>query len=91
MAQAVKQLISGETRVVVQSAFHALEQAILIRNAWTLEDLLPLQDTVSDMLQPMLKSWLSANLPAMVERLVRAEIERTARTRAALDLARRQS
>ena len=31
------------------------------------------------MLRPMLKAWLDENLPAMVERLVRAEIERVAR------------
>jgi cell pole-organizing protein PopZ len=29
----------------------------------------------------MLKHWLDANLPAIVERLVRAEIERVARGR----------
>jgi cell pole-organizing protein PopZ len=31
------------------------------------------------MLRPMLKSWLDENLPRLVERLVRAEIERVAR------------
>ena len=35
----------------------------------------------SEMLRPMLKSWLDDNLPAMVERLVRAEIERVSRGR----------
>ena len=44
-------------------------------NARTLEDL------VQDMLRPMLKAWLDDNLPSMVERLVRAEIERVARGR----------
>ena len=29
--------------------------------------------------RPMLKTWLDDNLPSMVERLVRAEIERVAR------------
>ena len=32
-----------------------------------------------EMLRPMLKQWLDENLPAMVERLVRVEIERLAR------------
>lgn len=32
-----------------------------------------------EMLRPMLKAWLDENLPAMVERLVAAEIERIAR------------
>lgn len=38
-----------------------------------------LSDTVRDMLRPMLKQWLDDNLPVLVERLVRAEIERVAR------------
>jgi cell pole-organizing protein PopZ len=33
------------------------------------------------MLRPMLKSWLDDNLPHMVERLVRSEIERVTRGR----------
>ena len=32
-----------------------------------------------EMLRPMLKSWLDDNLPSLVERLVRAEIQRVAR------------
>ncbi len=35
-----------------------------------------LEDVVRDELRPMLKNWLDANLPAMVERLVAVEIER---------------
>jgi cell pole-organizing protein PopZ len=31
---------------------------------------------VRDEIRPILKEWLDANLPSMVERLVRAEIER---------------
>jgi cell pole-organizing protein PopZ len=38
-----------------------------------------LEDLVRDMLRPMLKNWLDDNLPTIVERLVRAEIERVAR------------
>ena len=48
---------------------------MLVQNARTLEDL------VREMLRPMLKSWLDDNLPGMVERLVRAEIERVSRGR----------
>jgi cell pole-organizing protein PopZ len=50
-----------------------LTHTVLTHNARTLEDL------VQDMLRPMLKDWLDENLPTMVERLVRAEIERVAR------------
>jgi cell pole-organizing protein PopZ len=34
---------------------------------------------VTELLRPMLKQWLDDNLPVLVERLVRAEIERVAR------------
>jgi uncharacterized protein len=36
---------------------------------------------VREMLRPLLKAWLDENLPGMVERLVRSEIERVARGR----------
>ena len=38
-----------------------------------------LEDLVADMLKPMLKDWLEQNLPPMVERMVKEEIERVAR------------
>jgi cell pole-organizing protein PopZ len=68
-------LISGQTSAAVDSAFNALAQTVLVQNARTLEDL------VREMLRPMLKTWLDDNLPGMVERLVRAEIERVSRGR----------
>ena len=40
-----------------------------------------LEDLVREMLRPMLKAWLDDNLPGMVERMVRAEIERVSRGR----------
>jgi uncharacterized protein len=68
-------LISSETGAAVDSAFNALAQTVLVQNARTLEDL------VREMLRPMLKTWLDDNLPGLVERLVRAEIERVSRGR----------
>ena len=38
-----------------------------------------IEDLVKEMLRPMLKSWLDDNLPGLVERIVRAEIERVSR------------
>jgi cell pole-organizing protein PopZ len=67
------QLLSDQASSSVTSAFGQLAHTVLSNNARTLEDL------VKDMLRPMLKSWLDDNLPTMVERLVRAEIERVAR------------
>jgi cell pole-organizing protein PopZ len=37
---------------------------------------LTIEDIVREQLRPMLKAWLDANLPSLVEHLVRAEIER---------------
>jgi uncharacterized protein len=68
-------LMSSATNAAVDSAFNALAQTVLVQNARTLEDL------VREMLRPMLKVWLDDNLPGMVERLVRAEIERVSRGR----------
>jgi hypothetical protein len=41
-----QELISKETGLAVQSAYHALDQAVLIHNAWTLDDLVPLKGMV---------------------------------------------
>jgi len=68
-------LLSGAASTAANSAFNTLAQTVLVNNARTLEDL------VREMLRPMLKSWLDDNLPGLVERLVRAEIERVSRGR----------
>jgi uncharacterized protein len=68
-------LISNTTMAAVDSAFNSLAGTVLGNNARTLEDL------VKEMLRPMLKSWLDDNLPGLVDRIVRAEIERVSRGR----------
>lgn len=68
-------LMSNSTGAAVDAAFASLAHTVLANNARTLDDL------VKDMLRPMLKSWLDDNLPSLVERLVRAEIERVSRGR----------
>ena len=68
-------LMSANTSAAVDSAFNALAQTVLVQNARTLEDL------VREMLRPLLKGWLDDNLPGMVERIVKAEIERVSRGR----------
>src|SRR3954447_18685594 len=74
-AMSDRTLMSSHTSAAVDSAFHALAQTVLVQNARTLEDL------VKEMLRPLLKSWLDDNLPGMVERIVKAEIERVSRGR----------
>jgi hypothetical protein len=68
-------LISSSTMAAVDSAFNTLAHTVIGQNARTLEDL------VKEMLRPMLKSWLDDNLPGLVDRIVRAEIERVSRGR----------
>jgi cell pole-organizing protein PopZ len=66
-------LISNATVAAVNTAFNTLAHTVLGQNARTLEDL------VKEMLRPLLKSWLDDNLPGIVERIVRSEIERVSR------------
>ena len=66
-------ILSRTTVSAVESAFNSLANTVLSNNARTLEDL------VKEMLRPMLKSWLDDNLPGLVERIVKAEIERVSR------------
>jgi uncharacterized protein len=68
-----QQILSRSTVSAVESAFNTLANTVLSNNARTLEDL------VKEMLRPMLKSWLDDNLPGLVERIVKAEIERVSR------------
>lgn len=76
LPQAAQQaMLSQSTVSAVESAFNSLASTVLSNNARTLEDL------VKEMLRPMLKSWLDDNLPTLVERIVRAEIERVSRGR----------
>jgi cell pole-organizing protein PopZ len=70
-----KEILSQSTVAAVESAFNTLANTVLSNNARTLEDL------VKEMLRPMLKSWLDDNLPGLVERIVKAEIERVSRGR----------
>ena len=74
-AVAPQQILSRSTVSAVESAFNSLAHTVLSNNARTLEDL------VKEMLRPMLKSWLDDNLPGLVERIVKAEIERVSRGR----------
>jgi cell pole-organizing protein PopZ len=66
-------LLSPTSTAAVSAAFNSLASTVLSENARTLEDI------VKEMMRPMLREWLEQNLPSLVERVVRAEIERVAR------------
>ena len=68
-------LLSPMTGAKINASFEALTESLMSRDPDLVERL------AREMLRPMLKSWLEDNLPIVVERLVRAEIERVARGR----------
>jgi cell pole-organizing protein PopZ len=68
-------LLSAAADAKIGASFEALTESLLARD----KDLL--DRTARELLRPMLKDWLNDNLPGLVERLVRAEIERIARGR----------
>lgn len=68
-------LLSSEAGTSVSGAFSRLSESVRPAQPQTVEGLM------KEMLRPMLKAWLDDNLPSLVERLVRAEIERVTRSR----------
>jgi cell pole-organizing protein PopZ len=68
-------LLSPASGARVGASFEALAESLMLRDPQMLDRV------AREMLRPMLKTWLDDNLPIVVERLVRAEIERIARGR----------
>ncbi|PSJ58597.1 PopZ family protein [Mesorhizobium soli] len=67
-------IISEHTGRQVAAAFGELSEAFAARSRKTFDEM------AEQMLRPMLQDWLDNNLPTLVERLVREEIERVARS-----------
>jgi len=68
-----EELLSQHASSTISSAFGSLAHTMNPGDSRSIDDL------VREMLKPMLKTWLEDNLPSLVERLVRAEIERVSR------------
>jgi uncharacterized protein len=68
------ELLSHEATVAIGSAINTLTETVKRHEP-------SLEDVVRETLRPMLNSWLDENLPGLVERMVRAEIERAIRGR----------
>ncbi|MFZ5675853.1 MAG: DUF2497 domain-containing protein [Pseudomonadota bacterium] len=68
-------LLSESSSAATQAAFNQLAETITRR---ALGDR-PIADIAQELLRGMLKQWLDENLPKIVERLVREEIERVVR------------
>jgi uncharacterized protein len=65
-------LLSTKTNAAVMASFEQLSQNFA-RSSDAMNEI------VKEMMKPMLKQWLDENLPPIVEKIVRAEIERVAR------------
>jgi cell pole-organizing protein PopZ len=66
-------IISEQASRQVAAAFGELSEAFSARSKKTFDEM------AEEMMRPMLQDWLDNNLPTLVERLVREEIERVAR------------
>ena len=66
-------ILSARTDESIATSLHALASSVFLQQTGMIEE------SIKDMLRPMLKTWLDDNLPVIVERLVRIEIERVAR------------
>lgn len=73
VGQSLNALVSAATVEHVSRSFDELAAAIDGQQRRSLDEM------AEDMLRPMLRDWLDDNLPTLVERLVREEIERVAR------------
>jgi len=70
-------IASTETVAAASQSVGALKKALSERQASVYKGpAVSLEEIVREEVRPLLKGWLDANLPAIVERLVRAEIER---------------
>lgn len=69
-------LVNPMAAAAAASAFGQLSRLAQDRAATVTRSGTSIEDVVREELRPMLKAWLDAHLPATVERLVRAEIER---------------
>jgi cell pole-organizing protein PopZ len=70
VAPAAAQAAATSVAELLRAVVAERQQAAVYRGGPTIEDV------VRDEVRPLLKAWLDANLPPLVERLVRTEIER---------------
>jgi len=65
-------LLSDAADRAVSESFHVLSTSLALQSE-------ELEAMTREILRPMIKTWLDEHLPSLVERLVRAEIQRVAR------------
>jgi len=73
-------LVAPEAAAAAASTLGSLMRALAADRGMQVRSGGPtIEDIVREELRPLLKAWLDTNLPALVERLVRAEIDRVVR------------
>jgi cell pole-organizing protein PopZ len=73
----VATLVAPEAAAAAASSVDALMRTLHTEQSMRVTSLGPtIEDIVRQEIRPLLKGWLDANLPPLVERLVRIEIER---------------
>lgn len=70
-------MLDKSSAAAATQSFQNLSQTVRVSDG----DGRTLEDIVIQMIQPMLKEWLDANLPAIVEEKVEEEVQRVARRR----------
>lgn len=75
-SEALPAILSETSAQAVNSAFSKLADSVMSRATGERS----LEEVTRELLRVMLKQWLDENLPSMVERIVREEIERVARS-----------
>ncbi len=71
-------MLDSSSAAAASQAFQALSQSVRVNDGAQGQTL---ENIVTDMLRPMIKEWLDANLPAIVEEKVEEEVQRVARRR----------
>ncbi len=72
------EIISGPTVIAATDILADLARAILDRRDIAVDDAgrnMTLEGMVREMLKPLLREWLDRNLPYLIERLVKKEID----------------
>jgi hypothetical protein len=69
-------LVTPEVAAATAESVEGMVRTLTDRTMRVRSDGPTIEDIVREEIRPLLKDWLNANLPPLVERLVRVEIER---------------
>jgi uncharacterized protein len=76
VAVSTSRLVTAEVAAAAAVSVEGMVRTLTDRTTRVRSDGPTIEDIVREEIRPLLKDWLNANLPPLVERLVRVEIER---------------